>query len=315
VNNDVTAIHNPTAPDKGKPHALAQKGVALCRDAALAYAARGRPVFPVPIGTKKSHSSIKQNGARWGATVDPKLIVAYWRWWPNANIGIPTGVETGFIVLEADTPEGHDSDGLASLRALEAKYGELPVTLAVISPTGSLHYYFLHPGTDIKIKNSASVLAAGVDVRGDGGMVLVPPSIRNLQDRRQYRVLDRNPIAPMPAWLIGVTKERPPPPRPQPIVCPASHGYGARALEYEIADLIRTPDGSRNAALNCASFKLHQLVASGHLDADEVRRRLIEAATANGSMDDRGNGGMRQVIATIESGARAGRLHPRGPRQ
>src|SRR5262249_19573055 len=80
-------------------------------------------------------------------------------------------------VVEADTKKGHAVDGIASLRALEAQHGALPLTLMAQSPSGSLHHYFRHPAGSA-IRTSTSKLAPGVDVRGDGGMVLAPPSLR-----------------------------------------------------------------------------------------------------------------------------------------
>jgi hypothetical protein len=59
---------------------------------------------------------------------------------------------------------------------LEAKHGSLPATLEAESPSGSIHRYYKHPG--FKIKNSGSGIAPGVDVRGDGGQVVAPPSVK-----------------------------------------------------------------------------------------------------------------------------------------
>lgn len=110
--------------------------------AALTYAARSWPVFPVDPETKKPLKSAKHsNGKRWGATTDPKAIRRDFKKWPNACIGIPTGEATGFFVLDIDTDAGHGVDGIASLAQLEATYGHLPQTLMVESPSGSLHYY------------------------------------------------------------------------------------------------------------------------------------------------------------------------------
>lgn len=171
--------------------------------AALAYAARGWKVFPATPGEKKSEKAARfSNGERWGATNDPKVIKANWRRWPNANIGMPTGVENNFFVVDADTLEGgHKHDGIAALRALEVEYTPLPDTLMAMSPSGSLHWYFKHPGPGIKIKNSASEIAKGVDVQGDGGMVLAPPSI---MAAGAYRWLNDHPIAVAPQWLLAL---------------------------------------------------------------------------------------------------------------
>lgn len=152
---------------------------AVCT-AAIAYAQRGWKVFPALIedGKKKSCKAAKySNGERWGATTDPKEIRRDFAKWQAELIGIPTGPEQGFFVVEADTPKGHDVDGIATLRALETKHGELPQTLMAESPTGSLHYYFNWPSVGT-IRNSTSMIGPGIDVRGQGGMVLGPPSIR-----------------------------------------------------------------------------------------------------------------------------------------
>ena len=105
------------------------------------------------------------------------MIARDFRRWPKANIGIPTGPENGFWVLEADTPKGHAVDGIASLRRLERQHGRLPKTLMAVSPSGSLHYYFKWPKRRV-IGNTASKVAPGIDVRGEGGMVLAPPSVK-----------------------------------------------------------------------------------------------------------------------------------------
>jgi hypothetical protein len=106
-------------------------------------------------------------------------------------------------VLEADTPKGHDVDGIASLRALERKHRRLPKTLMAISPSGSLHYYFRWPKGDLIICNWASKLAPGIDVRGEGGMVLAPPSVKEGVGR--YRFLNWGTHgADAPDWLLDL---------------------------------------------------------------------------------------------------------------
>src|ERR1039458_3963157 len=169
--------------------------------AALDYAQRGWHVFPARSdGSKKSEKSAKfSNGHRWGNTIDPAEIRANYRKWPNANVGIATGPNTGVFVVEADTNEGHDVDGIASLQALEAEHGALPKTLMAESPSGSLHYYFCWPQNGT-IRNSASRIGPGIDVRGEGGMVIAPPSVR--PGKGEYRWLNQNAIAVAPSWLV-----------------------------------------------------------------------------------------------------------------
>jgi hypothetical protein len=150
-------------------------------------------------------------------------------------------------------------------------------------------------------------------------MVIAPPSV-NL-DGRAYCWINKLPIAAMPQGLVELTKEKPPPAstisqravagirRPyRNVTFDRANGYGAAALESEITALVNTAPGGRNHALNRSSFCLHQLVAGGELDGGVVRHRLIDASTANGLVAD---DGLPSVLATIESGRRAGLQHPR----
>ena len=191
--------------------------------AALQYAEEfGWHVFPAPRGEKKSHKSAEHSGGRkWGMTKDPAEIERDWARWPDANIGVPTGSINGIFDVEADTMAGHGVDGVASLATLEFEYGPLPPTRMAQSPSGSPHRLFKHPGGFIK--NSASELAEGVDVLGDGGMFIAPPSVRR---DGQYIWLNDLPIADAPQWLIDKVRKE-----------VRVNGSGAHIPEYNLADL------------------------------------------------------------------------------
>src|SRR6516225_3737363 len=169
--------------------------------AALSYAARGWHVFPAPPGTKQSYKSAEYSDGRpWGKTTNADEIKRDWARWPQANVRIAIGPESGIWVLETDTAAGHGVDGAASLAALETEHGPLPPTLMAISPSGSKHYYFSWPDDPaVVIRNSASAIAPGIDVRGAGGMVVAPPSVK--PGIGEYRWL--NDLAPVaaPSWL------------------------------------------------------------------------------------------------------------------
>jgi hypothetical protein len=176
----------------------------------------GWHIFPAPRGEKKSHKSAEHsNGRRWGATADPDEIKRDFRRWPLANLGIPTGRTNRIFDVETDTAEGHghDVDGAAALKALEDQHGALPTTLMAMSPTGSVHRIFRHPGSDVWIKNSTGEVAKGVDVRGDGGMFIAPPSVK--PDVGDYRWTNwGTPIADAPQWLIDLVVEKELPTQP-----------------------------------------------------------------------------------------------------
>jgi hypothetical protein len=172
--------------------------------AALHYATvDGWDVFPAPPGEKKSYKAAAfSNGKKWGKTTDADEIRSDWARWPNANVGLPTGAENGFWVLECDTAAGHAVDGIANFNQLVAEHEPLPQTRIGISPSGSLHYYWQWPQDlgDRVIKNSASRIAPGVDVRGEGGMVIAPPSIKPGVGRYQWG--NALPLALAPQWLV-----------------------------------------------------------------------------------------------------------------
>jgi hypothetical protein len=285
--------------------------------AALAYAAHGWAVFPVPPGTKRSYKSAEHsNGRAWGMTREAAEIRADFTRWPYAGIGIPTGTVNGVVIVEYDTVIGHGVDGAAALEDLQDRHGRLPDTLAAITASGSVHSYLRHPGGGIKIKCSNSELGPGIDVKGDGGMVIAPPTAGR-------RWLNRNPIASMPNWLVELTRE--PPPKRLSIrerataavnahrlarMCQSGGvgAYAAAALADEIDGLSRAPATTRNAALNKSAFSLGQLVYAGLLQQAEVERHLIDACSANGlTADD----GLPSVIATIRSAFNGAAAKPR----
>lgn len=173
-------------------------------EAALRLAARGWPVFPCHPGDKRP---AVENGLLAGTTEWSKVI----HWWtkhPDCNVGVCTGEKAGFVVLDVDGDEGADS-----LHALQNEYGSLPLTMSVTTPGGGIHYYFQHPGGG-EFRNSASKVGRCLDMRGDGGYVLVPPS--RTKDGRCYEVDERAPIAPMPEWLVEISQRHQQSGAPQP---------------------------------------------------------------------------------------------------
>jgi hypothetical protein len=268
-------------------------------NAALNYAAHGFAVFPCLPRTKKP----PWTGGFYKATTNPATIRRWWLANPDYNIAIRTGIASRVWVFDAD-----GDIGTTALAKLEAKYGPLPDTLISVTSNGC-HFWFRYT---CPILCSADRIGHGLDVRGDGGYVLAPPSVH--PDGPIYRWTHNRPLAVAPEWLIHLTRKPPPGPITSKIVWSTrperTDAYGKVALEHEIAALASTLKGGRNAALNRASFSLHQLVAGGELDGNEVRNRLFAAATANGLMTDPDDGPV-SVQKTIASGARAGMQHPR----
>jgi hypothetical protein len=157
--------------------------------AALAYARRGIPVFPCEPGGK---APLTYNGF-WDASTDPRRITAWWSRWPAANVGVPTGERSGLLVLDVDPRDG----GAEGLAALERAGGPLPETAKSRTGGGGTHVFFAYPAGEV-VRSSAGKLGPGLDVRGEGGYVVVPPS----RTQGAYVWLDRSPLAD-PAWLLG----------------------------------------------------------------------------------------------------------------
>ena len=179
-------------------------GKPRCLSAALKYASLGWETFPAPRGERKSHKSEKHSGTKWGKTADPDEIKRDYKRWPNANVAIACGK---IWVLDADTIEGHGVDGVGNLKALEEQYGKLPLTLTALSPSCGPHYYFKQP-SGVEITNSMSKIAPGIDVRGSGGMVIAPPSVKPGFDRRSYVWICNAQVADAPQWLIELVTRR-----------------------------------------------------------------------------------------------------------
>lgn len=155
-------------------------------EAALEYVARGWPVFPC---APKSKKPITAHGFK-DASTDPAVVTAWWKRSPRANIGIPTGPRT-FDVLDVDGPTGEQS-----LAALEAKHDELPS--GPRQQTGTGRHILFRGGT---LGVSAKRLP-GLDTRGEGGYVVVAPSIHPSGER--YVLEDEGePIPEPPAWLVA----------------------------------------------------------------------------------------------------------------
>ncbi|MEY6434208.1 DUF3987 domain-containing protein [Thioalkalicoccus limnaeus] len=149
-------------------------------DAALTHATRGIPVFPCNPENKRP---LTAHGFK-DATTDKDQIRQWWQRWPNALIGMPTGAVTKVFVLDVDNDPLTGKDGESSLFQLVNGHGSLPDTVEAMTPRGGRHIYFRHPGGDVRIPNSASKLGPNLDIRGDGGYVILPPS--RLPDGRCY---------------------------------------------------------------------------------------------------------------------------------
>jgi putative DNA primase/helicase len=259
-------------------------------DAALEYARSGIPVFPCNPLDKKP---LTMHGFK-DATTDETQIRAWWAKWPNAMIAAPTGAASGMWIVDVDKDSSRKIDGEATLTQLVIHYGDIPETLMTITPRGGRHYIFRW-NNSIEIRNSAGRIGPGIDVRGEGGYVCLPPSRNADGGIYQWDPDSADQAVIAPDWLVELARKK-------------GTAWARAALDYECKAVAHARRGTRNTTLNTATFNLHQLVAGGRLDGEEVHDRLLEAAQACGLVAD---DGMAAVEATIASGAKAGSAQPR----
>ncbi len=203
-------------------------------EAAQRYLARGWSVLPLGVRDKRplvvweplqsAHPSAEQ-------------VRNWFSRWPNANIGIVTGEISNLIVLDIDPKHGGD----ISLDRLERRFGRLPVTVEAATGGGGRHFYFAHPGGLIRNRTG---LAQGIDVRGEGGYIVAPPSIHP-SGRPYVWAEGRSPediaLAALPRWIL------------------LSGGVRARRTLSDWRRLVHdgVPEGQRNSSI--ASLAGHLL--------------------------------------------------------
>lgn len=138
--------------------------------AAVTYAKSGFAVFPCWEGAKEPAT---RHGFK-DASNDPDVIARVWADNPTCNIGIATGEKSGGVfVIDVDTHNG--IDGAAYLADWERAHGKFPETACATTGSGGVHYFFRAPA-GVSVRNATHVID-GVDVRGDGGYIVAPPSI------------------------------------------------------------------------------------------------------------------------------------------
>ena len=269
---------------------------------ALQFAGMGWPVFPCNVEKRPV-----VEGGFLAASVDPSRVEEWWNKYPNASIGSPTGPimgAEGAFVLDVDLPEGP-----GSLAGLEALYGRLPETVEQRTGSGGRQLFFKWPSDGRDIRNSAGKIGADLDVRGDGGYVILPPSGHPSGGHYQWMTSGVG-LADAPEWLLKLVCKKPEQEIIREYRTPdmASYGstsaYGRAALEAEVSKVIYAGEGTRNHTLNAAAFCVAQLVAGGELDRREAEDALLDAARCCGLNE-------REAMKTVASGFKSGEGKPR----
>lgn len=113
------------------------------------------------------------------------------------NLGVTTGKASGIFVIDCDPRHGGDG----SLAALEAEHGPVPETWRFKTGGNGEHIIFRHPGG--AIRNSVSAVAPGIDVRGESGYIVAPPSRHASGGFYLIAETSHDEIADAPSWLLS----------------------------------------------------------------------------------------------------------------
>jgi hypothetical protein len=217
-------------------------------DAALALAGRGWQVFPLKARDKIPAT---RNGFK-DASSDPDgLKRLFCR--PDLNLGLATGPGSGLWVLDLD-----GADGISAFEQIEQQHGKIPQTVEVRTGGGGRHLYFRLNGEPIK--NRSKVCGVPIDVRGDGGYVVAPPSMHKSGSAYEWiNSPDKTALVEAPSWLVDLVLDRSSTPSTAP----------GRPLPLEIAPA-ETKGGRHEELLRLVGAEL----ARG-TNPEEVRQRAL----------------------------------------
>lgn len=220
------------------------------------------------------------------ATTDPKIIAVWWdHLYPDADVCIKTGAESGLVVIDWDCYK-QDTPAFP--------LDNPPPTYCADTPKGGYHLYFKHPGWPVA--NSVGKLAPFIDVRGDGGMVVAYHG-------------DGVPLADLPeGW--GKRRTEYPTEQVSPVLPPyEGEGDGLELavslLEGYAERISKAEEGTLNNTLWTCAADAFKMVAAGELKEETVIKLMFAVAVAAGHPAD---GAMR----TINSARSRGMLEPRG---
>lgn len=210
-----------------------------------------------------------------------------------------------------------DFDGLAGYEAFAAHFADLAQTMTVATGSGNGMHVYYRAQSMPKSTGQLAIPGGHVEVKADGRQVVTPPSVHpdtgalyEVRKRLDIRPLSTEHMQSILDWIATHNEpERTYTPEPVSVTPDTAHAkYAQTALDNEASLLASAPAGTRNDQLNKAAFALGQLVASGHLTADTVKRALFEASTRNGLVKD---DGVKAFEETFTSGLRSGMGQPR----
>ncbi|HYF53927.1 MAG TPA: bifunctional DNA primase/polymerase, partial [Salinarimonas sp.] len=299
-------------------------------DAALGYVARGWAVFPLGVRSKLPLIPKSEGGRGFkDASTDPAQVRTWWNREPQANVGLACGKVSGAVVvididnklpvidLEKLEPGQSLVSGMDAWPSVLELVGGVPVTLEQVTGGGGRQlFYRLPEGRAIRNFNRGLLLPDGriaaIDVKTDGGYVLLPPSIHP-ETGRAYAWLDEGAVlAPCPGALLDLIfppepARAPSPYRPPPIGHESDRERRAALSLLRLAcqDIASAKTGRHELLFNKAR-KMGGYVGGGSLDEDTAVAELVAAGLACGKTE-------AEVRRTVADAIRKGKEAPLYP--
>lgn len=269
--------------------------------AALDYAAHGWPVFMLgpskrPVANCPDCPKAEQDPHHdreacpcltchgfYAATTDPHRVAAIVAAVPSGQLALRTGAASGTVVVDVDPRH----DGRATMAALIDR-GLLPPTRWVATGSGGLHLYYRHPGGLVRCSQGkpGQGLGPGIDVKADGGYVVLPPSVHPRTGRPYLWQPDRA-MEEMPPALVAACEPPSPPAPPSdpagrpPTVRPAGGiSHPDRLLAVLLDRVTTAPEGTRRVTLYGAARGVARMVAADAIDHGDAVAALTRAGRA-----------------------------------
>ncbi len=274
--------------------------------AALGYGAAGWPVFLLgrrkrPVANCRACPKARDDPSHdpaacpcltchgpYAASTDPNRIRAIFEAIPDGLLALATGTASGIVVVDIDPRNGGRVDPAL-----------MPPTRCSATGNDGWHLFYRHPGT--AVPNSQGRIAPGVDVRGEGGYAVLPPSIHPYT-HRAYRWANTRPLIEMPPPLVVANRPAPATDATRATAGRTNSGGGGisnpAALLAANLDKVRTsPGGTRRVTLYGASRGVARIVATGALTPPDARNQLTAVGREVGQPE-------RDIRAAIEGGFR-----------
>jgi hypothetical protein len=245
-------------------------------------------------------------GAQAEATHDLNILARWYREFPTANWRVVFG-KSGLWGLDVDSLETHAHDGLASMAALVAANGPLPVGPRARSGGNGVLLFFRDPG-GLAIMGSSDRLGAawaGIDPKRGAQTQTIPPSV-HATTRRAYRWI----VAPWevsppdaPGWLLTALRTPPPPAYAHREIGDQRGIDGHERLHRACRAIMEAREGQRNTVLNRRAYSVARMVGANLLDEHTAVDALYRVGRDIGLDHD-------EVRGTIHSALVAGRRKP-----